>query len=209
MNVLIVDDHALIRRGMSSLLLAHDQKFKVGEAANAREAMAAVLKQSWDLVILDISMAGRSGLELIQDIKREKPNMRVLVVSAHAEKDYALRALKLGAAGYLSKQSAADVLITAVARILSGRRYISQELAELLAGSVSGNVPKESHGALSNRELEVLKLIATGSTIKEISGSLALSEKTVATYRSRIAEKMGLSSNVELTRYAIKHQLVD
>jgi DNA-binding NarL/FixJ family response regulator len=209
MNVLIVDDHALIRRGMSSLLMAHDQNLQVGEAANAREAMAAVHKQPWDLVILDISMPGRNGLELIQDIKREKPNMPVLVVSAHAEKDYGMRALKLGAAGYLSKQSAPDVLVTAVARILSGRRYISQELAELLAGAVSGNVPKDSHAALSNRELEVLKLIATGSTIKEISGSLALSEKTVATYRSRIAEKMGLSSNVELTRYAMKHRLVD
>lgn len=209
MKILIVDDHALIRRGMSSLLAGQYKGLQIGEAANAREGLEAVSKQAWDLAIVDISMPGRNGLELIQEIKREKPGMPILVVSAHSEKDYALRAFKLGASGYVSKQSAPDVLVTAVERLLAGRRYVSQDLAEQLAGAVSGNTPSDTHAALSNRELEVLKLIASGRTIKEISGSLALSEKTVATYRSRIAVKMGLSSNVELTRYAMKHHLVD
>lgn len=209
MKILIVDDHALIRRGMISLLSGQYQGLQIGEAADAREGLDAVAKKGWDLVIVDISMPGRNGLELIQEIKREKPNLPVLVVSAHSEKDYALRAFKLGASGYVSKQSAPDVLVTAVERLLSGRRYVSQDMAEQLAGAVSGNAPTDSHAALSNRELEVLKLIASGRTIKEISGMLALSVKTVATYRSRIAEKMGLSSNVELTRYAMTHDLVD
>ena len=209
MKILIVDDHVLIRRGMISLLSGQYQGLQIGEAADAREGLDAVAKKGWDLVIVDISMPGRNGLELIQEIKREKPNLPVLVVSAHSEKDYALRAFKLGASGYVSKQSAPDVLVTAVERLLSGRRYVSQDMAEQLAGAVSGNAPTDSHAALSNRELEVLKLIASGRTIKEISGMLALSVKTVATYRSRIAEKMGLSSNVELTRYAMTHDLVD
>lgn len=209
MKILIVDDHVLIRRGMISLLSGQYQGLQIGEAADAREGLDAVAKNLWDLVIVDISMPGRNGLELIQEIKREKPNLPVLVVSAHSEKDYALRAFKLGASGYVSKQSAPDVLVTAVERLLSGRRYVSQDMAEQLAGAVSGNAPTDSHAALSNRELEVLKLIASGRTIKEISGMLALSVKTVATYRSRIAEKMGLSSNVELTRYAMTHDLVD
>jgi DNA-binding NarL/FixJ family response regulator len=154
-------------------------------------------------------MPGRNGLELIQDLRVKKPVLRVLVISSHLEKDYALRALKSGAAGYVSKQSAADVLVTAVQRVLSGRRYISPALAEQLAGALAGESAATSHEALSNRELQVLRLIALGKSIKEISVDLTLSAKTVATYRSRIAEKMGLSSNVELTRYAMQHGLVD
>ena len=132
-----------------------------------------------------------------------------MVVSAHAEKDYAIRALKLGAAGYVSKQAASDVLVSAVHHVLSGGRYVSPELAELLAGSLSGITAGGSHESLSNRELQVLKLIASGKTLKEIGIELALSEKTVATYRARIAEKMGLPTNVDLTRYAMRHGLVD
>jgi DNA-binding NarL/FixJ family response regulator len=148
-------------------------------------------------------------LELIQDIKLERATLPILVISSHPEKDYALRALKLGAAGYVSKQSAADILVTAVQRVLSGRRYISSALAEQLAGAMAGETSGTSHETLSNRELQVLRLIALGKTVKEISAELALSAKTVATYRSRIAEKMELSSNVELTRYAMQHHLVD
>ena len=181
---------------------------EVGEAGDARSGMDAVRRENWDLVAVDISLPGRNGLELIQDVKREKPSLPVLVVSTHAEKDYALRALKLGASGYVSKKSAPDVLVTAVQRVLSGRRYISPALAEQLAGAMAGDTLGVSHETLSNRELLVLQLIASGKTIKEISADLALSVKTVATYRSRIAEKMGLSSNVELTRYAMQHGLV-
>jgi DNA-binding NarL/FixJ family response regulator len=209
MKVLIIDDHAIVRRGMISLLQEHLKEVEVGEASEARSALEAVKKEHWDLVIVDISMPGRNGLELIQDIKLEHTALPILVISSHPEKDYALRALKLGAAGYVSKQSAADILVTAVQRVLSGRRYISSALAEQLAGAMAGEVSGISHETLSNRELQVLRLIALGQTVKEISAELALSAKTVATYRGRIAEKMGLSSNVELTRYAMQHHLVD
>ena len=209
MRILIIDDHVIVRRGMSSLLQEHFKGVQIGEAEDAKTGLAAVMKQPWDLAMVDINMPGRNGLELIQELKLAKPALPVLVVSSHLEKDYALRALKSGAAGYVSKQSAADVLVTAVQRVLSGRRYISPALAEQLAGALAGESAGTSHEALSNRELQVLRLIALGKSIKEISAELALSAKTVATYRSRIAEKMGLCSNVELTRYAMQHGLVD
>ncbi len=209
MRVLLIDDHALVRRGMISLLQEHFKSVEIGEAGDAISGMAAVNQGPWDLVVVDISMPGRNGLELIQDIKREDPSLPVLVISTHPEKDYALRALKSGAAGYVTKQSAADVLVTAVTRVLGGGRYVSQAFAEHLAGTVAGVSSGPSHENLSNRELLVLKLIASGKSIKEISADLALSAKTVATYRSRIAEKMNLSSNVDLTRYAMQHGLVD
>jgi DNA-binding NarL/FixJ family response regulator len=209
MRVLIIDDHAIVRRGMISLLEEHFKDVEVGEASEARGGLEAVKGSHWDLVIVDITMPGRNGLELIQDIKLERATLPILVISSHPEKDYALRALKLGAAGYVSKQSAADILVTAVQRVLSGRRYISSALAEQLAGAMAGETSGTSHETLSNRELQVLRLIALGKTVKEISAELALSAKTVATYRSRIAEKMELSSNVELTRYAMQHHLVD
>ncbi len=208
MKVLIVDDHALVRRGMISLLSEHFSSVEAGEASNARDGLEAVIREPWDVAVVDISMPGRSGLELIQDIRRERPPMPVIVVSSQAEEDYALRALKCGAAGYVSKQSAAEMLVTAVKRVLAGGRFISPTLAERLAGALAGDVPVTSHDTLSNREMQVLQLIASGQTIKEISSDLALSEKTVATYRSRISEKMGLSTNVDLTRYAMQHGLV-
>lgn len=209
MRILIVDDHALIRRGMISLLRDHLKDAEFGESADSRQGFGEVLENPWDLVILDISMPGRSGLDLIRDIRGAKPELPILVVSAHSERDYAVRALKLGAAGYVSKQSAADVLVSAVRRVLSGGRYVSPALAELLAGSLSGAAADGSHESLSNRELQVLKMIASGKTLKEIGAELALSEKTVATYRARISEKMGLPTNVDLTRYAMRHGLVD
>lgn len=209
MKVLIVDDHAIVRRGMISLLQEHFKEVEIGEAADAKDGLEAVQREKWDLAVVDISMPGRGGLELIQDIKRESPALPVLVVSSQPEEDYALRALKSGAAGYVSKQSAPDILVTAVQRVLSGRRFITATLAERLAGALAGDNPVHSHETLSNRELQVLQLIASGKTIKEISADLALSEKTVATYRSRISEKMGLSSNVDLTRYAIQNGLVN
>ncbi len=209
MKVLIVDDHALVRRGMISLLKEFFGDVETAEAGDSREGLEAVIREAWDVAVVDISMPGRSGLELVQDMRRERPAMPILVVSSQAEEDYALRALKCGASGYVSKQSVADILVTAVRRVLEGRRFISQALAERLAGAVSGDAPVTSHEGLSNRELQVLRLIASGKSIKEISSDLALSEKTVATYRSRISEKMGLSSNVDLTRYAMRNGLVE
>lgn len=209
MRVLIIDDHAVVRRGMISLLRETYGNIEFGEASNAREGFDAVLQGVWGLVIVDIGMPGRSGLDLIRDIRSAKPEIPVLVVSAHSERDYAVRALKLGAAGYVSKQSAPDTLVAAVKRVLAGGRYVSPALAEHLAGSLAGGIPEVSHDALSNRELQVLQMIATGMTLKEIGAELALSEKTVATYRARISEKMGLPTNVDLTRYAMRHGLVD
>ncbi len=193
---------------MISLLRENFKAVEIGEAGDAKEGLAAVIREPWDLAVVDISMPGRSGLELIQDIKRESPTIPILVVSSQAEEDYALRVLKSGAAGYVSKQSAPDILVTAVQRVLAGRRFISPALAERLAGAMAGDSPMNSHEGLSNRELQVLQFIASGKSIKEISAELSLSEKTVATYRSRISEKMGLSSNVDLTRYAMQNGLV-
>jgi two-component system, NarL family, invasion response regulator UvrY len=209
MKLLIIDDHAVVRRGMQFLLHAHFKGLEVGEADEAKSGLAAVIDNDWDMVVLDISMPGRNGMDLLQEIKTAKPNLPVLVISGHSEKDYAVRALKLGAAGFVSKLSAAEVLISAVERVLAGGKYISMALAEQLAGALGGDSPGTPHQTLSNRELQVLKLIALGQSIKEIGSELALSPKTVATYRSRIAEKMGLASNVELTRYAIQHHLVE
>lgn len=209
MKILIVDDHAIVRRGMASILREHFKDAEFGESGDGRQGLGMAIDEDWDLVIVDINMPGRSGLDLIQDLRGTKPDARVLVVSAHSEKDYAIRALKLGAVGYVSKQSASDTLVTAVNRVLDGGRYVSPALAEQLAGSLSGGAVADSHEALSNRELQVIKMIASGMTLKEIGADLALSEKTVATYRARIAEKMGLSTNVDLTRYAMRHGLIE
>lgn len=210
MKILIVDDHAIVRRGMISLLREHLNDCEFGEAEDSGEGFKMLVESEWDLVIIDITMPGRSGLDLIRDIHGERPFLAILVVSAHSEKDYAIRSLKLGAAGYVSKQSAPDFLVAAVRRVLAGGRYVSPALAELLAGSVSGNSASDvAHESLSNRELQVLKMIASGMTLKAIGVELALSEKTVSTYRSRISEKMGIPSNVDLTRYAMRHGLID
>lgn len=209
MRILIVDDHAVVRKGMAALLGEHFQDLECGEADDGRQGLAAALDGGWDLVIVDIDMPGRSGLDLIQEIRAAMPDFKVLVVSAHSERDYAVRALKLGAAGYVSKQSATDTLVSAVKRVTSGGRYVSPSLAEHLAGNLAGGVNEASHDSLSNRELQVLRMIASGMTLKQIGADLALSEKTVATYRARISEKMGLPTNVDLTRYAMRHGLVE
>jgi two-component system invasion response regulator UvrY len=209
MRILLVDDHAIVRHGLATLLREALPGAEFGEAADAAAGLEALAYQNWDLAIVDIALPGRTGLDLLADLRAARIPVPVLIVSAHAEQDYAIRALKLGAVGYVCKQSAADTLVTAVGRALAGGRYISPTLAERLAGTLSGGVHEASHETLSNRELQVLRLIAVGLTLKEIGVKLSLSEKTIATYRSRITEKMGFASNVELTRYALKHGLVD
>ena len=208
-RVLIADDHEIVRRGLKDLLEDEYPRLKVGEARNAQEVLAAAMNQSWDLILLDINMPGRSGLEVLQDLKRLHPETPVLVLSVFPEEDYALRSLKLGASGYLTKQSASDELLAAIKKAREGGKYVTASLAEKLASSLSSKAPGDPHEALSNRELQVLRMIAAGKSIKEIAAELSLSEKTVGTYRMRIAEKMDLSSNVELTRYALQHRLVD
>ena len=209
MRILIADDHELIRHGLRGLLRDHFPEVRITEAATAKEAAAAAMRGNWDLALVDINLPGRCGLELIRDLRQMHPGLPLLAVSAHTEEDFALRALKLGAAGYVSKQSAADVLVAAVKKVLSGGRYVSPAVAEKLAQAAAEGWSGTPHENLSHREMQVLQMIATGKTIKEIAGELALSEKTIATYRSRISEKLGLSTNVELTRYALQHSLVE
>ncbi|MCI0748495.1 MAG: response regulator transcription factor [Verrucomicrobia subdivision 3 bacterium] len=209
MNILIADDHEVVRRGLKAILFDEFPKIKIGETSAGRETLEAVRRQAWDAVLLDINMPGRSGLEVLEEIKQLRPRTPVLIISAFPEQEYALRAFKLGAAGYVSKQSASDELIAALRKTLAGGRYVTPALAERMAETMAGEVATAPHELLSNREMEVLRLIAMGKTIKEIASELALSEKTIGTYRARLSEKMGLSTNVELTRYALQHHLVD
>ncbi len=208
-RILIADDHEIVRRGLRQILTDEFPKLQMGDAANARDAVEAVRKQAWDAVLLDINMPGRSGLEVLEDLKRLRPAMPVVVLTAFPEEDYAVRAFKLGASGYVSKESASDELLAALRKALAGGRYVTASLAEKLAASVAGDAPSTPHETLSNRELQVLRLIAQGRTIKEVAAELALSEKTIGTYRARISEKMGLATNVELARYAYQHKLTD
>lgn len=207
MKVLIADDHAVVRKGMMALLQDEIPGLEFRECATAEEAFDVALADTFRLVIADITLPGRSGLDLLRDLRSERPGLPVLIVSALSEQDYAVRALKLGASGFVSKQSAADALIGAVKHVIAGGRYVSPALAETLAGSLSGPPVDAPQAALSNRELEVLRLVAEGHSLKEIALRLDLSEKTIATYRARLSAKLGLATKVELTRFAVKHGL--
>ena len=210
MRVLIVDDHAIIRRGLQQILSDEYKDIELGEAENAQEALDSVMQDDWDVVILDISMPGRSGLDVLKEIKKERSRLPVLVLSIHPEDQFATRVLKAGASGYMTKETAPDELVTAVNKVLSGGKYISPSLAELLASDLemdSQGAPL--HRRLSDREYEVLRMIASGKTVSEIAVELSLSVKTISTYRSRILEKVHMKSNAELTRYAIRHGLVE
>lgn len=208
-RVLIADDHTIVRHGLREILTREFGKLKIEEAKDSREAVELLTKEPWDLILLDINMPGRSGLEVLEDARRLRPEVPVLVLSAYPEEEFAVRAFKLGAAGYLNKQSAFDELIAAVRRLLAGGTYVTASMAERLASSLRHAAAQAPHELLSNRELQVLRMIAKGLTLKEIAAQLCLSEKTIGTYRSRISEKMRLSSNVELARYALQHQLVE
>jgi len=208
-RVLIADDHEIVRRGLKDLLSDAFGKVKIGEARTAQETLDLAQSQEWDMVLLDINMPGRNGLEVLQDLKRLRPAIPVLVLSVSPEQDYALRALKLGASGYLTKDRTWDELLVAIRKSLAGGRYVTSTLAEKLADHLSGDAAVAPHEVLSNRELQVLQLIASGKTIKEIAAQLSLSEKTIGTYRTRISEKLHLATNVELTRYALQHKLAD
>jgi DNA-binding NarL/FixJ family response regulator len=208
-RILVVDDHELVRRGTRQVLAEGFPGATIGEAANASDGLALASGRPWDLVVLDINLPGRSGLEVLEELRRLHPRTAVLVLSAYPEEEFAVRCLRLGAAGYVTKSSAADELLAAARKALEGGRYVTAQLAERLATLVGGDLAQEAHEALSSRELQVLRLVATGHSQKEIAAKLSLSEKTIATYRSRIAEKLGVSTNVELTRYALLHKLVD
>lgn len=207
-SFLIVEDHPIVRRGLKEILAAEYPRAVFGEAADSPNALTALEREKWDVVLLDINFPGRGGLELLEDIRRLYPQTQVLIVSAYPEEEFAVRAFKLGAAGYLSKNQASEELVTAVKKIIAGGKYVTASLAEKLATALNGGEGNGApHTTLSQRELQVLRLIANAKTVKQIATELALSDKTVGTYRARIAKKTGLASNVELTRYAFQHGL--
>jgi two-component system, NarL family, invasion response regulator UvrY len=209
MKILITDDHAVLRRGLRQIIEDGFGKVQFGEAANASEAVAQVAKEAWDLVVLDITMPGRTGLDALKEIKALRPNLRVLVLSVHSEDQFAVRVLKAGASGFLNKDSAPEELVKALRKVLAGGRYVSNSLAEKLAGTLDKKGGEFPHQQLSDREFQVLRMIGSGKTVSEIAEELSLSVKTVSTYRARILEKMNLSTNAELTRYSFAHKLVE
>jgi len=209
LQVLIVDDHLVVRRGLKDILSKGFPHASFAEAQNVAEALELVWGNPLDATIMDITMPGRSGLEALSDIKRAQPKMPVLVLSMHDEDQYAVRALKAGAAGYVTKDKAPEELITALTKVLAGGRYVSASLAEKLAGDVATPSIPAPHERLSEREFQVLGLIAKGRTIKEIGAELSLSVKTVSTYHVRLLEKMEMTRDAELIRYAIDHRLIE
>ncbi|WP_026852530.1 response regulator [Geothrix fermentans] len=208
-RILLADDHALLRSGLRRILEEALPGVQVGEAGTADEVLAALPDGAWDLLILDISMPGRSGLDILPDLKAQQPALPILVLSMFGEQQFAIRALKAGASAYLTKERAPEELIQAVRTVLGGRRYIGASLAEALASHVSSDREVAPHERLSAREFEVLRLIAAARTPGEIAEKLGLSVKTVSTYRARILEKMQLATNAELMQYALRHGLVE
>jgi two-component system invasion response regulator UvrY len=208
-RVLIADDHAILRRGLKEILVRELDQVTCGEAEDAQQALTEVQSHTWDLVILDISMPGRSGLDLLDDLRQTQPQLPILVLSMHAEDQYGKRVLKAGAAGYMNKESAPEELIKAIQKVLAGGRYVSPALAEKLVLALHQDPGRPVHETLSSREFEILRMIASGKTVTQIAGELHLSPTTVSTYRTRILGKMHLATTADLIRYALQTHLVD
>ncbi|HSS71202.1 MAG TPA: response regulator transcription factor [Casimicrobiaceae bacterium] len=208
MRVLVVDDHAVVREGLKRVLARMEGPVHVGEAANASEALKLVRESSWDCALVDIAMPGKTGLELLRDLLREQPDLPVLILSMYPEEQYAVRTLRAGASGYLTKESAAEQLLVAINTILRGDKYLSPRMATQIASAVSGPGGRAPHEDLSDREFMVLRLISSGATAGEIAKRLSLSVKTVSTYRSRILRKLHLDNTAQLIAYAVKSGLV-
>ncbi len=207
-KVLITDDHPVVRQGIRQILEASNDFFEVDEAASGVELMGKICANTYSVILMDISLPGRSGLEMLQQIKSFRPSIPVLMLSIHPEEQYAIRAFKLGAAGYLTKTSAPDDLINAIRKVVNGGKYLTPSLAEYLASQINTDTDHPPHHALSPRELEVMRLIAQGLSPKEIGSSLTISAKTVSTYRERIMLKLQISTTSEIIRYAIINGLV-
>jgi two-component system, NarL family, invasion response regulator UvrY len=209
--ILLVDDHAVVRRGLRELLGEEFPSAEFGEAASGAEALAQIAKRPWGLVILDVSLPGRDGLEVLKEALALRPGVPIMMLSVHAEDQYAIRALRAGAAGYVTKETAAEDLTAAVRKILQGGKYVSPRLAEQMVAALAtrDGTTQLLHEGLSDRELQVLRMLAVGKSVKEIGLELALSEKTISTYRTRIIGKMKMRSNAELMRYALRAGLVD
>ena len=208
-RVLIADDHAIVRHGLKQILAETDDLIVAGEAETGFQAIKMARLDSFDVVLLDISLPDRNGIEVLGQIKKTQPKLSVLMLSMHTEHEFAVRALKAGASGYLNKQSAPAQLVTAIRQVAAGRKYISAGLAEALANSLSGDSEQPLHELLSDREFQTLRMIASGKSLSAISEELSLSPKTVSVYRARLLEKLDLRNNSDLTRYAIKNKLGD
>ena len=208
-EVLLADDHAIIRDGLKQILADTDDLIVAGEAANGLEVMQQVRERDWGVLVLDISMPGRSGLELIHMIKEEKPELPILVLSMHHEEQYAVRALKAGAHGYLTKESDSDLLVAAIRRVARGGVYISDKVAEMMVRGIRPGEKLLPHNLLSDREYEVFNMLVKGRGLSEIGAELSLSVKTISTHKTRILQKMNLANTAELVRYAVAHGLAD
>jgi two-component system, NarL family, invasion response regulator UvrY len=209
MRILIVDDHAVVRDGVKRLLLEQPGEIAFGEAGAYQEALDLVAEENWDAVVLDITLSGRNGLEVLKELKQIRPRLPVLILTMHSEEQYARRAFKAGASGYISKDSPRAELINAINKVIRGGRYVSPTLAEKLVIDLEMGTDRLPQETLSDREFEVLCLIASGKTVGEIADLLSLSDKTISTYRARILEKMHMKTNAELTHYAIRNKLVE
>ncbi len=205
MKILIADDHAIVRKGLVQILREEFSVADITEVTNGNEALVEVRRQIWDIILLDISMPGINGMEALKQIRANGIKAPILMLSMHPEEQYAIRTLKAGASGFLSKQSATKELLAAIHKVLSGRKYISDSVAEQLADTYG---EKQDYDALSDRELQVLQLIASGKTVSEIADEIVLSVNTISTYRARILEKLNLGNNAEITRYALDNKLV-
>ena len=208
-RVLIADDHAILRRGLAQLIAETEGIEVCGEADSGAQAVRLARELKLDVVLLDITMPDRNGLDTLKQLKKEMPKLAVLMLSMHPEETYALRAIKAGASGYLNKASAPELLVTAIRQVAGGRRYISPAVAEALAGTIADGLSASPHETLSDREYETMRLIASGKTLSEIAAEMSLSPKTVSVYRARLLQKMRLKNNSELTHYVLKNQLLD
>lgn len=207
-RVLIADDHAIVRKGLKQLLLEEYPSAIIEEVGDAEKLIKRTIQDDWDIVICDLSMPGRSGLDALRQIKQSSPNLPVLIMSVHPEDQYALRVLKAGASAYLGKDTVHNELIKAIQTARLGKKYITPSIAERLADAFENESDRESHQALSDREFDVFKLLASGKSTSDIAAQLSLSITTVSTYRSRILEKMTMHSNAEMTRYALEKGLI-
>jgi two-component system, NarL family, invasion response regulator UvrY len=207
-KILIADDHSIVREGLKYMLMGFPEMVVAGEAANGQEVLDLLRTgEAWDVVVLDISMPGKTGLEILQEIKQQNPRLPVLILSMHPEEQFAIRCLKAGASGYVGKQSVSVQLVEAIRKVHSGGKFLSPDLAERLAYYVEKDTDKPLHESLSNREFQVMLMLARGKTVTEIADELSLSVKTVSTHRTRVLEKMGMKTNADLVQYAMQNKL--
>ncbi len=207
-RILVADDHTVVREGIKQILAGQEDMAVEDEAANGQEVLSKLAKKDFDLILLDISMPGRSGLEILEELKTMHPRLPVLILSMHPEEQYAVRMLRAGAAGYLTKASAPQELISAIQKVSGGGKYVTVSLAEKLAFELDAGAEKPRHERLSNREYQVMLMLASGHSVTEVAEELCLSAKTISTYRTRILEKMDMKKNAELTLYAVKNNLI-